>query len=187
MKKTTSFMASALALTVLAAGAANAQTVYETRSVSTTETNGDVTTSVNSQYVSSTTMMPSHVGDAPASSTETAVGSVKVKLPSGEVISVSDSDETPWRKDSRLTNYDRFTFDADSGAFVAGSGDAKYANNWDDNGNRIMKKAPAPKKKKVVKKAEVTEETTTTEEAPAVEAPASEAPAGDVPAEVPAQ
>lgn len=177
------------------------QGAYEVMHTSTTETVGGVTTNIQTHYVSTTTVMP----DVPVSgvsvpeSSPTAVvvpaGSpstdVKVKLPSGDIISVPDSAEAPWNKDSRLQGYDRFTFDPESGALVAGKGDAKFADKWDDNGNPVKKPAPAPKKtakvKKVVKKVAAEETTTTTPaDAPAadtgMDSPAS--PAESTPAAV---
>lgn len=178
-------IASVLALTVLATGA-HAQMAYETMATSSTETVGNVTTNVQTQYTSTTAVVPTNViGDAPGTPALTSDGSVSVKLPTGEVLNIADSADVSWRKDPRVAAYDRFTFDPVSGAFIAGSGDVKFASNWDENGNRIVKKvAPAPKKKKVVK-VEAVEETTTTTEAP-VETPVMETPAVDVPAEEPA-
>ncbi len=174
-------VASVLALTVMAT-AAHAQTAYETRTTTSTETVGNVTTQVQTDYVSTTTMMPAAIGDAPATPAVEATGGVKVKMPNGDMLTIADSEDAPWNKDSRLQGYDRFTFDPVSGAFVAGMGEEKFAGNWDENGNRI-KKAPAPKAKKKAVKVEATEDVKT--EAPATEAPVMDAPA-EVPAETPA-
>lgn len=171
-------------LTAATVAGAHAQTAYEVRSTSSTEMLGDMTKTIQTNYVSTTSMMPAAIGDAPATPVETSDNSVKVKLPGGEMISVADSAEAPWNKDARLSGYDRFTFDAESGAFVAGKGDEKFANNWDENGNRIVKKAPAPKKKKVV--AEEAAAEATAAEAPAMETPAAET-AVETPAEMPTE
>lgn len=167
-------ISSAIALAVLAAGAAHAQTAFETMTTSSTETVGNVTTNVQTQYVSTTTLVP-----VDAATPAVVANGVKVKLPSGEMVTIADSADAPWNKDAKLAGYDRFTFDSESGAFVAGKGDEKFAGNWDENGNRVVKKAPAPKKK--AKKVAVEEPEAPAEETPAVEAPATEAPA-EVPA-----
>lgn len=119
------------------------------------------------------------IGDAPATPALTAGPSVKVKLENGVVLDIPDTMETPWAKDPRLTGYNRFTFDPVNNLFVAGKGEAQFDGNWDDNGKRIKKVAPAPKKKVVKTEAA---ETTVTTEAPAVETPATETPAAETPA-----
>lgn len=177
-------LAYATALTALTVVGAHAQTSYETGSITATSTDNGVTQTVESQYVSATTIAPTIpggvIGDAPATPVETSDNAVKVKLPDGTLLNIADSDDAPWNKDSRLQGYDRFTFDPESGAFVASKGDDKWANNWDENGNRVKKAAPAPAPKKVAKKKAAAPKAE--EAAPADEAPASEAPATDTPA-----
>ena len=182
-------LAYATALTALTVVAAHAQVSYETGTVTTTSTDNGVTRTVESKFVSATTVQPSIpngvIGDAPATPVETADNHVKVKLPNGTVLDVADSDASPWNKDSRLQGYDRFTFDPAEGVFVAGMGEERFAGNWDENGNRI-KKAAAPAPKKAAKKkvaAPAAEPAVETPAEPAAETPAAPADSstGDVP------
>ena len=166
-------LAYAAVLTALTAAGAHAQTAYEVRSSTTTETVDGVTTQTTTEYVSSTAVIPQDgviVGDEAATPDVEAAGSVSVKLPDGTVVNIPDSADAPWNRDPRLQGYDRFTFDPVNNTFVAGKGEAKFAGNWDENGNRVQKAAPAPKKKKA---------------APVEEKPADE-PAPETPADEPA-
>lgn len=180
-------LAYATVLTALTVAGAHAQTAYEVRSTTSTETVDGVTTQTTTEYVSSTAIIPEDgaiVGDAPATPDVEATGRVRVKLPTGQVVTIPDSAEAPWNRDSRLQGYDRFTFDPVDNVFVAGKGDAKFAENWDENGNRVQKAVAAPKKKKATPAQEKPADE------PAPEAPAEEPvaePAVEAPMETPAE
>lgn len=163
-------LAYATAMTALTVAGAYAQTAYEVRSTTTTETVDGVTTQTTTEFVSSSVpLVPTAdgaiIGDEAATPDVEATGSVRVKLANGDIINVADSADEPWTKAAQLQGYDRFTFDPINNMFVAGKGETKFESNWDENGNRVQKAAPAPKKKKVV--APVAQE----EALPAVETP----------------
>ncbi len=178
-------LAYATALTALTVAGAHAQTAYEVRSTTTTETVDGVTTQTTTEYVSSSApLMPMTdgmiIGDEAATPDVEATGSVRVKLPSGDIVNVADSADEPWTKAAQLQGYDRFTFDPVNNTFVAGKGETQFDSNWDDSGNRIQKAvAPAPAKKKKVAAPAVKEETAPVAETPAAETPAVETPAAD--------
>lgn len=160
-------MTFALAATVLAAGAANAQAAYETMRTTTTDTQGNTTTTVNTNYVSTTNMVPAPhttvVGDNAGSAPDASDGSVRVKLSSGEVLTIPSNSGQPWSKDSRLQGYDRFTFDPVNNIFTAGKGEARFSENWDENGNRVRKASSTRTAKAVSPQGQATVTETSTE------------------------
>ncbi|RYG59910.1 MAG: hypothetical protein EON60_08980 [Alphaproteobacteria bacterium] len=175
-------LAYATALTALTVVGAHAQTAYEVRSTTTTETVGDVTTQTTTEYVStSVPLMPKAdgviIGEEAATPEIEATGSVRVKLANGDVVSVADSTDEPWTKAAQLKGYDRFTFDPVNNMFIAGKGETQFDSNWDDSGNRVRKAAPAPRKKVAAPAAQEEApmaETPTAETSPAVSEPAAE-------------
>ena len=178
-------LAYATVLTALTAMGAHAQAAYEVRSTTTTETADGVTTQTTTEY--SETVVPVEgmvIGDEAATPDVEATGSVRVKLPDGKIVSVADSADTPWTKTAQMRGFDRFTFDPINNLFVAGKGEAKFDNNWDDSGNRVQKVVAAPKPKKAAPVEEKPADEPTPEAS--VAEPAAETPVEETPAEMPA-
>ncbi len=164
------------AAAALVATQANAQVMVEQVENTTTVTHevpanpyADVPTTTTTTY---TTVETTAVGSAP---TVDPGHIATVKLEDGTTTQFPDTADKSWQEYAREKGYDRFTFDPTSGLFVVGKGDAKFADRWDDNGNRIATPAPKPVVKKA-KKVVVKEETVKEDALPAETAPAETAP-----------
>ncbi len=181
------------AAAALVAGQAHAQVMVQQVEETTT-----VTHEVPANPYAVVPTMPTTTTTTYSTVETTAVGSAPtvdpahmatVKLEDGTTTQFPDSADKSWQEYAREKGYDRFTFDPTSGLFVVGKGEAAFAGNWDENGNRIAKPAPKPvkKAKKVVTEETATEEALPAEAAPAEAAPAEEAPAEETPAVQPAK
>lgn len=165
------------AAAALVATQANAQVMVEQVENTTTVTHevpanpySDVPTTTTTTY---TTVETTAVGSAP---TVDPGHMATVKLEDGTTTQFPDTADKSWQEYAREKGYDRFTFDPTSGLFVVGKGEAKFADRWDENGNRVPTPVAKPAVKKAAKKVVVKEEAATEEALPAETAPAETAP-----------